>query len=143
MPHPLIIISHFEHKISSPSLKKINRLALAPFLDGRDCHAETQNPYIDFFIVHRILPENTPLKLIYAFMIDEKFSLLEKFIFKTLSLFELGMKGGPPLYFIAKDSKNKKFVIHERRVITKMFYLYYNYKKSPPFSSGKKSSNNS
>ena len=135
IPHPLIIVSHFEKTIISPSFQKINRLAWAPFLDGRDCHAGEKPPYVDFFIVHRILPEQTPFQLTQAFMIDEKFSLLEKFIFKTLSLFEIGIKGGPPLYFVAKDSKNQKFIINELRVINEMFYLY---SPSNPLSSAGK-----
>ena len=134
----MIIISHFENKISSPSFKKINRLALAPFLGGRNCRAETNNPFIEFFTVHRILPEKTPLKLIQAFMIDKKFNLMEKFIFKTLSLFEIGIKGGPPMYFIAKDSNNEKFIIDEQRVIKELFYLYSPSNKSPPFSPAEK-----
>ena len=124
IPHPLIIISDFENIISSPAFKKINRLALAPFLDGRDCHSGERRPYINSYIIDRILPENTPFKLIQAFMIDEKFNLLEKFIFKTLSLFEIGVKGGPPLYFIARDSTDEKFIINELRVVNEMFYLY-------------------
>ena len=124
IPHPLVIISDFENIISSPAFKKINRLALAPFLDGRECHSGEKHPYIQSFRVYRILPENTPFELIQAFMIDERFSLLEKFIFKTLSLFEMGVKGGPPLYFVAKDSTDEKFTINELRVINEMFYLY-------------------
>ena len=125
VPHPLIIISHFEKMISSPSFKKIRRLALAPFLDGRNCHSGEGPPSIDFFRVHRILPENTPLHLTQAFMAGKKVSFMEKFVLKTLSLFEIGLKGGPSLYFIAKDLKNEKFIIQKRRVINEMFYHYF------------------
>lgn len=129
IPHPLIVISLFEKKTSSPSFNKIRRLALAPFLDGRNCNSGEDPPFIDFFRVHRILPENTPLQLIHAFMAGKKINFMEKFILKTLSLFEMGLKGGPSLYFIAKDSTNNKFIINELRVINEMFY---HYSPSPP-----------
>ena len=124
IPHPLIVISPFEKKTSSPSFNKIRHLALAPFLDGRNCNSEEDPPSMDFFRVHRILPENTPLQLIQAFMVGKKINFVEKFILKTLSLFEIGLKGGPTLYFIAKDSTNNKFIINELRVINEMFYHY-------------------
>ena len=129
VPHPLIIVSPSEKRATLPSFNKIKRLALAPFLNGRNCNAGEDPPSMDFFKIHLVLPENTPLQLVQAFMIGEKIGFMEKFILKTLSLFEIGLKGGPSVYFIAKDSKNKQFIIHELRVITEMFY---HYSPSPP-----------
>ena len=43
---------------------------------------------------------------------------------KLMSLLEIGVKGGPPTYYIVKDSSKQRFVVSDIRVYEGLFYIY-------------------
>lgn len=119
IPHYLIITNYTR---ASPLLRKVNRFLYPPYLEGRECSV---NRDIYFSLkVQDVLPPNTPLDVIEVFYVRKDPGLMEKLMFKILDFKGIGIKGGPTTYCLARDSKNREFILREITAYKPNFYLY-------------------
>ena len=120
VPHPLIVISDFQH--TSPIITKLNRLIMAPFLDGRRCGITNKAVFSDR--IEKILPANTPLITTRVFKVVRNPGVIRNLVIKLMSLKELGVKGGPPTYYLVKYSDEEQSAVSVIRIYDGLFYIY-------------------
>ena len=121
VPHPLIVISDFQH-VSSPTIIRLNRLIVAPFLNGRKCGVTGKTIFSGQ--IEKILPKNTPLKTTRVFKVVKDPGFMRSLTIKLMSLKELEVKGGPPTYYLVKDSDEELSAVSDIRIYDGLFYLY-------------------
>ena len=109
IPHSLIVTS-YTHSVSSDVFQKVNRVLVAPYLDGANCSLNKDQYFSRR--VEGILPPKTPLEIIKEFHVLKDSGLLRSFVLKLIDFFGIPGKGGPSIYYLVKDLKNQQFIMN-------------------------------
>lgn len=121
IPHYLIIAS-YPRSVPSTLFQEVDRFLIPPYLSGGQCSSNR-----DLYFMRKVkgvLPPNTHLEVTEAFYVLKNPVFMQKLTHKILHFIGIGFKGGPLTYYLARDSKNKQFILNEIITYEPNFYNY-------------------